>query len=116
MNEDWPMIQATVKMDFAAGNVIEAVAILRSIVERIRVTRGCIGCSVYQEAGNKNVVVFEEKWTCDADLQRHLRSEDYQKVLMVMEMSDSRPEIRFETVSGLGGVEIIEEARSKIEN
>ena len=109
------MIQAMLKMDFAPAKVSEAVDILRSIVERIRATRGCISCSVYQEAGNHCLVVFEEKWRCDKDLQRLLRSEDYRKVLMVMEMADARPEIRFETVSGLGGVEIIEDARSNIQ-
>ena len=105
------MIQAMVKMDFGSEKVAEAVSILRSIVERIKVAKGCISCSVYQEAGNPCIVVFEEKWNCDADLQCHLRSEDYQKVLMVMEMAETRPEIRFETVTGLGGLEIIEEAR-----
>ena len=107
------MIQAMVKMNFGPKTVAEAVNILRSIVERIRATRGCISCSVYQEAGNHCSVIFEEKWKSDADLQHHLRSEDYQKVLMVMEMADTRPEIQFETVSGIGGVEIIEEARTR---
>ena len=106
------MIQAMVKMEFGPKKIAEAVKILRSIEERIRATRGCISCSVYQEAGNHCSVVFEEKWKSDADLQRHLRSEDYQKVLMVIEMADTRPEIRFETVSDLGGVEIIEDART----
>lgn len=106
------MIQALLKMDFSPERVTEAVAILSSIVERIRATPGCMGCSVYHEVGNSRLVVFEEHWKNNADMHRHLRSEEYQKILMVMEMADTTPEIRFETVSGLGGVEIIEEART----
>lgn len=88
---------------------------LHSIVERIRATRGCIDCSVFQESGNRCLVVFEEKWKSDTDLQSHLRSDDYRKILLVVEMADAHPEIRFETVATFGGVEIIEGARSKLE-
>jgi quinol monooxygenase YgiN len=109
------MIQAILRMDFAPEKVTEAVSILNSIVERIRASKGCITCTVYREAGNDRTVVFEEKWTCNKDLQFHLRSEDYQKILMVMEMAHTCPELRFETISDIGGVEIIEEARSQVE-
>jgi quinol monooxygenase YgiN len=105
------MIQATVKMEFQRKTADEAVAILYSLVERIRASRGCVGCAVYQEVENPLTVVFDEKWMSEADLHRHLRSEDYQKILMVMEMAEVRPVIRFETVADMGGVEIIEEAR-----
>jgi quinol monooxygenase YgiN len=111
--EDKRMIQAMLKMDFKPGKAAEAVGILCSMLERIRATTGCIDCSVYRQAGNECQVVFEEKWKSNEDLQRHLRSEEYRKVLMVMEMAVTRPEVQFETVSGLGGVELIEEARSK---
>ncbi len=107
------MIQAMLKMDFAPGKINEAVNILRSIVERIRATKGCISCSVFQEAGNEYSIVFEEKWQCDADLQSHLQSEEYKSVLMVIEMANKNPEIRFEKISEMGGVEIIREARSQ---
>jgi hypothetical protein len=44
-------------------------------------------------------------------MQRHLRSESYQRVLLVMEMATTSPEIRFDIITDTGGVEIIEEAR-----
>ena len=55
--------------------------------------------------------MFEEKWRSDEDLQRHIRSECYQKVLLVMEMAVRPPEIRFDTITDTSGVEIIEKAR-----
>jgi hypothetical protein len=42
-----------------------------------------------------------------------LQSEEYKSVLMVIEMANKNPEIRFEKISELGGVEIIREARSQ---
>jgi hypothetical protein len=48
----------------------------------------------------------------DETLQRHLRSDDFQKVLLVVEMAVAPPEIRFDTITDSRGGEIIEEARS----
>jgi quinol monooxygenase YgiN len=107
------MIQATMKMSFAPQTIDEALQILRSMIERIRAEAGCISCSVYQDTENENLVVFEEKWRSDEDLQRHLRSEGYRRVLLVMEMAFKLPEIRFDTITDSGGVEIIKEARTK---
>jgi quinol monooxygenase YgiN len=106
------VIQATLKMDFPPAKIDEVRKILGSIVERIRVNAGCIGCSVYQDVDNKHLIVFEEKWRSNEDLQRHLRSEDYRKVLLVMDMAIIPPEIRFDTITDTSGVEIIESARS----
>jgi quinol monooxygenase YgiN len=106
------MIQATLRMDFAPAKIDEVQKILGSIVERIRVNAGCISCSVYQDVDNKHLIVFEEKWRSNEDLQRHLRSEDYRKVLLVMDMAIIPPEVRFDTITDTGGVEIIESARS----
>jgi quinol monooxygenase YgiN len=107
------MIQATLKMDFTPQKIDEAVHILRSIIERIRTEPGCLSCSVYQDTDNEHLVVFEEKWRSDEDLQRHLRSECYQKVLLVMEMAVRHPEVRFDTITDTSGVEIIKKARTK---
>lgn len=107
------MIQAMLKMDIEPQKMDEALQILHSIIERIRAETGCLSCSVYQDTENEHLIVFEEKWRNNDDLQRHLRSEGYQRVLLVMEMAKSFPEIRFNTITDSGGVEIIEAALSK---
>ena len=47
----------------------------------------------------------------DADVKRHLRSDKYHKILLVVEMAAEPPEIRFDTISHSSGVETIEQAR-----
>jgi quinol monooxygenase YgiN len=41
--------------------------------------------------------MIDELWMSDEDVQRHLRSERYRKVLLVVEMAAEPPEIRFDT-------------------
>jgi quinol monooxygenase YgiN len=105
------MIQTMLKMDFAVQNVDEALQILCSIIERTRAEIGCNDCSVYRDMQNDKRIVFEENWKNDEALKRHLRSEDFRKVLMVMEMAIIPPEVRFDTITESRGVETIEEAR-----
>jgi quinol monooxygenase YgiN len=105
------MIQATLKMDIAPQKFDEAMQILRFMIERTKAEAGCISCSVYHDTENEHLVVFEERWRSDADLKRHLSSDDYQKVLLVMEMCINHPEVNFYSVADSGGVEIIKKAR-----
>jgi quinol monooxygenase YgiN len=111
--EGFKMIQAILKMNFAPKKIAEALLILHSIVERIRTEAGCLSCRVYQDTENKHLVVFEEKWKDEENLQRHLRSDEYQKVLLVMEMALDPPEIHFDTIMASSSLELIEVARSK---
>jgi quinol monooxygenase YgiN len=104
------MIQAMIEMEFAPDRVDEALLILRSIVERTRADAGCLGCSVYQDTEMKNRIIFAQEWRSEEDLQHHLRSKEYQKVLLVVEMASRPPEIRFDTITSSSGVETIEKA------
>jgi quinol monooxygenase YgiN len=90
----------------------EAVEILSSVTQRTRVESGCVGCNVYRDVDSKNAVMIEEIWKNEKDLERHLRSDDYQKVLLVAEMASAPPEIRFYTVLRTTGVETVEKART----
>ena len=103
-------------MNFTPQKLDDALQILHSIIERIRAETGCLSCSVFQDKENECMLVYEEKWKNDETLQRHLRSEEYKKILLVMEMATTHPEIRFDTISHSSGVETIEQARIRKEN
>lgn len=106
------MIQAMIKVEFSLDRVDDALRILGSLLERIRAEAGCISCSVYHDMEKEQGIVFTEEWRSEEDLQRHLRSDQYQEILLVMEMAVARPEIRFNTITSSNGVEIIEKART----
>jgi len=86
--------------------------ILRSTAEQCKVHSGCLGCHIYEDLQEDNVLTFEEMWRSEEDLERHLRSKEYRNVLLVMEMALKHPEVRFNTVSTSTGIETIEKARS----
>jgi quinol monooxygenase YgiN len=98
-------------MDIPPDKVDATMLSLRSLVERIRAEAGCVDCSVYMDTEIRNRIVFIQLWRNEADLQRHLRSEEYQMILLIMETAVTPPKIKFNTISETHGFEIIEEAR-----
>ena len=61
-------------------------------------------------------ILVEEPWKSGEDLERHLRAEEFRKVLLVVEMAVEPPEIRFDAISQSTGFETIEKARRSPQN
>lgn len=93
------------------GNAKEALEILRPLTERIKVEPGCISCRIYKDIQQEHAIMIEELWSSKEDLQRHLSSSDYYRILLVIEMAKGQPEIRFNEISHSSGFETITEAR-----
>jgi quinol monooxygenase YgiN len=112
MEEDKHMVLVTIRMVAHRKKHGEALKILKSTAEWSRIKPGCISSRIYEDAQQDNVIMFEEIWRSEEALACHLRSDDYQKVLLVLEMAVKQPEIRFDTISSSTGIETVEKARS----
>jgi quinol monooxygenase YgiN len=106
------MILATLRMAIPVQKRGEALKILKSMVARNQAQPDCVFCRVCEDALEDNVLQFEEMWKSEEEFERHLRSDQYHKVLLVLEMALKQPEIRFDTISDSTGIETIEKARS----
>jgi len=105
------MMHATIRMKIPGKKIKEAVEILGSVAERTRIQPGCIRCRIYHDEQEENVIMLDELWRNQEDLDRHLRSAEYRNVLLVVEMASEKPEIKFSEFSASTGVETIEKAR-----
>jgi quinol monooxygenase YgiN len=110
------LVRGTVKMVMIPGKEDEALRILHSIAQRTRVETGCVDCSVHRDTEDERVIIFGQVWKGEKEMLRHLGSEEYRNVLLVMEMCSEEPVIRFDTISRSTGVETIELARSTKKN
>jgi len=110
------MIHASARMKFVPGRFAEARDILLALVESTQFTSGCLGCDLYQDLRERYVLLFEQWWETQADLDRYIRSEPYQRVILAMEMAMEHPLIRFSEISRTAGLEAIERARSALVN
>jgi quinol monooxygenase YgiN len=90
----------------------EVMEILGSITEQIQFEPGCIICRLYRDIKEDRALMLEEIWSSEKDLQRHLGSDKFHTVLLVVEMASEPPEIRFDMISHSTGIETIEKVRA----
>ena len=105
------MVHATIKLLMPREKIAEAFDILRSVVERIRSLPGYLGCALYQSVIDPNVIMFEEDWESENDLDRQIASDRYRDILLLMEMASEPPEVKFIPISESSGMDRIVKIR-----
>jgi len=84
---------------------------LRSIAKTTAARRGCTTVRIVQDVENASAITWIEEWESEGALAQHINSDEYRKLLTVMDMSMSAPEIRFHTVTRTAGMELIASQR-----
>ena len=106
-------VRSTIRMLIPLNKQSEALEILRVVSGQVQFEPGCISSRLYRGADEARAIMIEDHWKSDQDILHHLQSDTYQRVLLVMEMAEELPDIRFDTIAHSGGVEVIEEARKQ---
>jgi quinol monooxygenase YgiN len=77
-----------------------------------QVESGCTNPRILQEAGQPHSFCYEAQWENEDDLMRHLRSEHYKRLLVLMDLGDEAPVVEFHTVNETKGLDLIQHARN----
>ncbi len=77
----------------------------------VRVEPGCRSCELYLDAGNGDELLYVEEWETTEQLERHMRSCRYERMLALMEASDRPPVLRYYSISDVKGLEYLEAIR-----
>lgn len=84
---------------------------LASFTGPVQVQRGCLSCSIFQSWLVQDVLQMETRWNSQEDLARHLQSDIYKKLLLLMELSATPPSLEFLRVIELRGLDLVEAVR-----
>lgn len=109
------IVRSTIRMRILPEKQSDALEILCSLIEQIQFEPGCISCRLYRSVDDEGVIMIEELWLSNTDMRRHLRSDKYHKILLVVEMAVEPPEIRFDGIAHSSGLETIEKVRNDSE-
>jgi len=114
------MITASFRVKLAPRRRADVFQTLRSVQGPSSARPGCVACHVLRDAQDENVLLYVEEWGSREQLERHIRSDQYRRLLEVMELSSEPPEIRFDTICRREGIELVaavrEDAASSTEN
>lgn len=84
---------------------------LASLMGPTQVQPGCLSCRVFEDWQCPGEFRIEANWESEQDLTRHLQSDAYKSLLLLMELSPTSPIVAFYTVEKVRGLDLVEEAR-----
>ena len=101
----------SVDMRFPPVDRERAVQLLLSVRADILTKRGCRSCDVATEAGEEGVVHYREVWESGELFHEHVRSEEFRRVLIAMDLSCEEPRIAVGKLSGHSGLAYLRSLR-----
>jgi len=106
------MILSTVRLVISPQERPEVLRILRVFMGHTTARTGCAGFSVSQDLTNHEVITISDRWVTRDDLDAHVRSAEYRLLLTVIDLSVTPPEISFDELQHLGGLDLVHAVRS----
>lgn len=86
---------------------------LSSLIGPTQVQPGCLSCRLLQNWQDLDELLVEASWETEKDLIRHLQSDSYKQLLLMMETSRIPPVLRFSLVQEVSGLELVRCARTE---
>jgi quinol monooxygenase YgiN len=106
------MILSTVRVAISAEERPEVLRILRVLMGHATSRAGCAGFSLSQDLTNPETVTVSDRWVTRDDLDAHVRSAEYRLLLTVIDLSVKPPEISFDELEHLGGLDLVQVLRT----
>ena len=85
---------------------------LELLVGPIRVQPGCLECRLLKPLPTEERMYVLACWETQRDLIRHLQSDSYKRLLLLMELSAGPPVVEFFNVLEIRGLDLVEAART----
>jgi quinol monooxygenase YgiN len=101
------MIQASLRIVAPPAKRAEVLEVLRTLKGPTEVSKGCHVCRVLQDAENDDVLTYLVRWDTQQDLEEHLASERFRRLLPYIEMSVEPPEFEISDFEPRGGIEFL---------
>jgi quinol monooxygenase YgiN len=106
------MIQATFRLVAPAGKRKEFLDVLLYLKGPTEALPECRACWICQDATNDNAIIYLVQWDTQEDLESHLRSERFRRLLPYIEMSVEPPAVSFGSIEHIRGIEFLVEVLS----
>ena len=105
------MILTTLSVVVPPARRQEIVEVFSSLLGPVRAEPGCRSSELYQQVDDGNVLRYVEEWETPEQLERHMRSARYERLLAIMEAAAERPVLRYDHIASTRGLDYLEEVR-----
>ncbi len=104
-------VRMTVEWLVPPGQARSIALALHSLSTDLRVTPGCVRCSVSTELTTRSTVRYTEEWESEADMRARVGSEAFLRLAALLEATDRAPRLEFTLPEGVRGVDFVEDVR-----
>ena len=101
------MIQASFRIVAPQGKRGEILDVLECLKGPTEVACGCRTCRILQDADDDHVLTYLVQWNTEKEIEEHLRSERFRRLLPYIEMSVEPPKVDFSTIDEIRGIEFL---------
>jgi quinol monooxygenase YgiN len=105
------MILTTLNVVVPTARRQEIVDVFASLLGPVRAEPGCRWCELYEQVGDSQVLRYVEEWETGEQLERHMRSARYERLLVIMEASAEPPVLRYDWITASRGLDYLEAVR-----
>jgi quinol monooxygenase YgiN len=107
------MINAFLRIKVLPEKKKAVIDILQSIQSRWQLKHEWLLCKIYEEH-DEDEILYLEQWLTKEALYRHIQSDLYLRILEVMELAAASPQISFQFVSEVQGMDLVIELRKRV--
>ena len=105
-------VRMTIEWFVPLGQTRPITMALHTLAAETRPTRGCVGCSVATDIGNRGTVKYTEEWLTEQDLRERVRADSFDQLVSLMEDATQPPRIEFLLAHETRGLDFVEEVRA----
>ena len=102
------MFMISLKISSSPERRDELLNALKLLINPVTVAPGCIQCRLFEDTSETGSFMIIEEWQTRDDLVRRLKTDHFRRLLTVLEMSSTPPEVRCEKVLNVNGIETID--------
>ena len=103
------VVRLTVVLDASVRSAPRLEEALRSLMIATMLKEGCLQCSTWVDPDFS--VHYQEDWATEAHMRDRVRSDQFTRVLAVIEASERQPRVQFDFVTMTRGLDYVEEVR-----
>ena len=101
------MIQASFRIVAPEDKREEILDVLLCLKGPTEVAKGCRACRILQDVKDDRAITYLVQWDAQEEIEEHLRSERFRRLLPYIEMSLEPPEVDFSTIDKIQGIEFL---------
>jgi quinol monooxygenase YgiN len=104
------MVITTMHLNAAPEKRMDIMKTFHAMIGPTNAQPGCLHCELFCSTQNDDQLFLLEKWDSQKNLEQHIKSDEFRKVMAAMDSACEPPKIRFYETSSLGGMDLLEKA------